>query len=143
MSEWHAAGMFLIGLAIVVLGAELLLRSATRIANLLRIRPIVIGLTVVAIGTSLPELAVGITAAAEGKGALAVGNVAGANILVLLLVLGLSAAIQPLPIQPYSLRLEVPAMIGAALALIIMSLDGVLTRTEGALLVLAALSTPR
>ena len=139
MSEWHAAGMFLIGLAIVVLGAELLLRSATRIANLLRIRPIVIGLTVVAIGTSLPELAVGITAAAEGKGALAVGNVAGANILVLLLVLGLSAAIQPLPIQPYSLRLEVPAMIGAALALIIMSLDGVLTRTEGALLVLAAL----
>ena len=100
MSEWHAAGMFLIGLAIVVLGAELLLRSATRIANLLRIRPIVIGLTVVAIGTSLPELAVGITAAAEGKGALAVGNVAGANILVLLLVLGLSAAIQPLPIQP-------------------------------------------
>lgn len=138
MTQIHPALVFLGGLVIVVLGAELLLRSATRIANLLRISPIVIGLTVVAIGTSLPELAVGITAANEGKGALAVGNVVGANILVLLLVLGLSAAIQPLPIQPYSLRLEVPAMIGAALALILMSLDGVLTRTEGALLVMAA-----
>ncbi len=138
MTEIHPALVFLGGLVIVVLGAELLLRSATRIANMLRVSPIVIGLTVVAIGTSLPELAVGITAATEGKGALAVGNIAGANILVLLLVLGLSAAIKPLPIQPYSLRLEVPAMIGAALALILMSLDGVLTRTEGALLVMAA-----
>ena len=138
MTALHPALVFLGGLAVVVLGAELLLKSATRIAHMLRISPIVIGLTVVAIGTSLPELAVGITAAAEGKGALAVGNVAGANILVLLLVLGLSAAIRPLPIQPHSLRLEVPAMIGAALALIIMSIDGVLTRTEGALLVLAA-----
>lgn len=138
MTSMHPALVFLAGLALVVLGAELLLRSATRIANMLRVRPIVIGLTVVAIGTSLPELAVGITAAAEGKGALAVGNVAGANILVLLLVLGLSAAIRPLPIQPHSLRLEVPAMIGAALALVIMSLDGVLTRAEGALLMLAA-----
>ena len=96
MTSMHPALVFLAGLALVVLGAELLLRSATRIANMLRVRPIVIGLTVVAIGTSLPELAVGITAAAEGKGALAVGNVAGANILVLLLVLGLSAAIRPL-----------------------------------------------
>ncbi len=109
MTALHPALVFLGGLAVVVLGAELLLKSATRIAHMLRISPIVIGLTVVAIGTSLPELAVGITAAAEGKGALAVGNVAGANIMVLLLVLGLSAAIQPLPIQPYSLRLEVPA----------------------------------
>lgn len=137
MMAIHPAFVFLGGLLVVVLGAELLLSSATRIANMLHVSPIVIGLTVVAIGTSLPELAVGITAAAEGKGTLAVGNVAGANIMVLL-VLGLSAAIWPLPIQPYSLRLEVPAMIGAALALVIMSLDGVLTRTEGALLVLAA-----
>jgi len=141
MMAIHPAFVFLGGLLVVVLGAELLLSSATRIANMLHVSPIVIGLTVVAIGTSLPELAVGITAAAEGKGTLAVGNVAGANIMVLLLllVLGLSAAISPLPIQPYSLRLEVPAMIGAALALVIMSLDGVLTRTEGALLMLAAL----
>lgn len=138
MSSISPAWVFLGGLALVVLGAELLLKSATRIANLLHISPIVIGLTVVAIGTSLPELAVGITAATEGKGALAVGNVAGANIMVLLLVLGLSAAIAPLPIHPHSLRLEVPAMIGAALALLIMSIDGQLTRTEGALLVLAA-----
>ena len=75
MTALHPALVFLGGLAVVVLGAELLLKSATRIAHMLRISPIVIGLTVVAIGTSLPELAVGITAAAEGKGALAVGNV--------------------------------------------------------------------
>lgn len=139
MTGWHPGLVFLAGLLIVTLGAELLLASATRIANLLRISPIVIGLTVVAIGTSLPELAVGITAAAEGRGSLAVGNVAGANVMVLLLVLGLSAALRPLPIPPQVLRLEVPAMVGAALALILMSLDGVLTRTEGALLLLAAL----
>lgn len=135
----HPALLLLAGLLLVVLGAELVLKSATHIANMLNVNPIVIGLTLVSVGTSLPEMAIGITAASEGKGTLAVGNVVGANIMMLLLVLGLSAAIRPLPIQPYSLRLEVPAMIGAALALIVSSLDGVLTRTEGALLVAAAL----
>ena len=100
MSEWHAAGMFLIGLAIVVLGAELLLRSATRVANMLGVAPIVIGLTIVSLGTSMPELAVGITAASEGKGSLAVGNIAGTNTVNLLLILGLSAAIRPLVPAP-------------------------------------------
>ena len=65
MMAIHPAFVFLGGLLVVVLGAELLLSSATRIANMLHVSPIVIGLTVVAIGTSLPELAVGITAAAE------------------------------------------------------------------------------
>ena len=95
MTALHPALVFLGGLAVVVLGAELLLKSATRIAHMLRISPIVIGLTVVAIGTSLPELAVGITAAAEGKGALAVGNVAGANIMELLLVLATAVLVLP------------------------------------------------
>lgn len=134
----HPALVFLGGLLVVVLGAELLLRSATRIAALLGVRPIVIGLTVVSIGTSTPELAVGLTAVSEGRGSLAVGNIAGANILIILLVLGLSAVIRPLPIRLQSVKLDVPMMIGAAVALLLMSLDGRLTRIEGALLLLAA-----
>ena len=136
----HPALVFLGGLVVVVLGAELLLRSATRVANMLGVAPIVIGLTIVSLGTSMPELAVGITAASEGKGSLAVGNIVGANIMIILLVLGLSAAIQPLPIGGRAARLDLPAMIAAVSALIIISLDGVLLRTEGALLLLGALA---
>jgi cation:H+ antiporter len=136
--ELHPFVVFLGGLVIVVLGAEVLLRSAARIATILRIHPIVIGLTIVSVGTSTPELAVGITAAIEGKGPLAVGNIAGTNIVNILLILGLSAAIRPLPIRLLSVRLDVPVMIGSAVALVLMSVDGVLTQTEGALLVLAA-----
>lgn len=138
MIELHPFIVFLGGLVIVVLGAEVLLRNTTHIATMLGIRPIIIGLTIVSIGTSTPELAVGITAAMEGKGPLAVGNIAGTNILNILFILGLSAAIRPLPIRMQSIKLDVPVMIGAAAALILMSMDGLLTQTEGALLVLAA-----
>jgi cation:H+ antiporter len=138
MMPLHPALVFLGGLVVIVVGAEMLLRSATRIAAMLGVSPIVIGLTIVSVGTSAPELAVGITAVAEGKGPLAVGNIAGTNILNILFILGLSAALRPLPIRLQSVKLDVPVMIAAALALILMSLDGVLTRFEGALLVLGA-----
>lgn len=130
--------VFLGGLVVVVLGAEMLLRGASRLAAMLRISPIIIGLTVVSVGTSTPELAVGITAVHEGKGALAVGNIAGTNMLNILFILGLSALIRPLPTRLLSVRLDVPVMIASALALVIMSLDGVLSPTEGALLLLGA-----
>ena len=136
--DLHPVIVFAGGLAVLVFGAEVLLRGATRLAALLGLSPIVIGLTIVSIGTSAPELAVGITAATENKGSLAVGNIAGTNILNILFILGLSAAIRPLSIHLQSVRVEVPVMIGSALALIVMSLDGVLSRAEGALLVLAA-----
>lgn len=132
------AVVFLIGLVVIILGAELVLRSSTRIAHFLGIKPIVIGLTVVAIGTSMPELAVGVTAAAEGKGALAIGNIAGTNILNILFILGLSAAIRALPLHSMSIKLDLPVMIGAALALTAMAWDGVLQAYEGILLLLAA-----
>jgi cation:H+ antiporter len=134
----HPAVEFLGGLVIVILGAEVLLRSASTIAAMLGIKPIVIGLTIVSVGTSAPELAVGITAVAEGRGPLAVGNIAGTNMLNILFILGLSAAIRALPIRLQSIKVDVPVMIGSAVALIVMSLDGILTRTEGILLVLAA-----
>ena len=134
----HPFLLFLGGLVVVVLGAELLLRGATRIATLLRISPIIIGLTVVSVGTSAPELAVGLTAAHEGKGPLAVGNIAGTNIVNILLILGLSAAIRPLPTRSLSVRLDVPVMIATAVVLFIMALDGVLSPAEGLGLLLAA-----
>jgi cation:H+ antiporter len=129
---------FLGGLVVLVVGAELLLRSATRLARRLGISPIVIGLTVVSVGTSMPELAIALTAAAEGRGPLAVGNIAGTNIVNILLILGLSAAIRPLPTRSLSVRLDVPVMIATAVALFVMALDGVLSRAEGLGLLLAA-----
>lgn len=135
----HPVLLFLGGLVIVVLGAEMLLRGATRIASMLGVSPIIIGLTVVSVGTSAPELAVGLTAAHEGRGPLAVGNIAGTNIVNILLILGLSAAIRPLPTRSLSVRLDVPVMIATAGVLFIMALDGVLDRTEGLGLLLAAI----
>ncbi len=136
--EFHPAAVFLAGLVVVVIGAEMLLRGASRFAAMLGIRPIVIGLTIVSVGTSTPELAVGITAAAEGKGPLAVGNIAGTNIFNILFILGLSALLRPLPVRLMSIKLDVPVMIGSALVLIVMAWDGVLSRFEGVGLLLAA-----
>lgn len=130
--------MFAAGLVIVLLGAEMVLRAAARIANRLRVPPILIGLTVVSVGTSVPELGVGLAAVAENKGPLAVGNIAGTNMLNILFILGLSALIRPLPTRMLSVRLDVPVMIASALALVAMAWDGRLDRGEGTLLLIAA-----
>lgn len=138
--DLHPVVVFVAGLVIIVVGGEMLLRGASRLAVMLGIRPIVIGLTVVSIGTSTPELAVGITAAIEGKGPLAVGNIAGTNIVNILLILGLSALIVPLPIRSLTVRIDVPVMITSALTLVVMAWDGVLSRVEGLVLLLAAIA---
>jgi cation:H+ antiporter len=137
--ELHPSITFLAGLIIIIVGAELLLRGASHIATLLKIKPIIIGLTVVSVGTSMPELAVGITAATEGKGTLAVGNIAGTNIFNILFILGLSAVIRPLPLHLLSIKLDVPVMIATALVLIAMAWDGILSQAEGLALISAAL----
>lgn len=136
----HPLVIFLGGLVIITLGAEFVLRGASRIAALLGVKPILIGLTVVSVGTSMPELAVGITAVADGKGPLAVGNIAGTNILNILFILGLSAALRPLPLQLQNIKLDVPVMIATSIVLLIMALDGVLSRQEGWILIIAALT---
>ena len=138
--QFHPLIVFLGGLVVIVVGSEILLRSASRIASLLGVRPILIGLTVVSMGTSTPELAVGIAAAAENRGALAVGNIAGTNIFNILFILGLSAAIRPLPLHQTSIRLDVPVMIGTAVVLLVMARDGILGMAEGVLLCLAAMA---
>lgn len=131
--------IFFAGLIIIVVGAEMLLRSAARIAGILGVKPIIIGLTVVAVGTSAPELAVGITAVRDGQPGLAVGNIAGTNMVNILFILGLSAAIRPLPLQLLSIKLDVPVMILASIMLLFMSFDGMLTHNEGWMLLLSAI----
>ena len=125
---------FILGLIIITVGSEILLKGASKIAFLLRIRPIVIGLTVVSIGTSLPELAVGLTAINEGAGDIAIGNIAGTNLVNILFILGLSAAIRPLALRLKSIKMELFTMILAAVLLFVLALDGHLGMWDGGLL---------
>lgn len=111
-------GWFAAGLVALIGGAELLVRSGSTLASCLGIPPLIIGLTIVAIGTSAPELAVGIEAAMKGNGSLAIGNIAGTNIVNILLILGLSAIIEPLRLELRVLRFELPAMVASAVVLL-------------------------
>ena len=124
----------------LVAGAELIVRAGSKLAARLGVPPILIGLTVVSIGTSTPELAVGIEAALSGAGSLAVGNIAGTNIVNLLLILGLATAMRALPLPPQTQRLDVPVMGVAAMLVLLLAFDGVLGRVDGAILVAVAIA---
>lgn len=126
--------LFIVGLVLLVAGAEVLVKGASRLAAGFRISPLVIGLTVVAFGTSAPELAVSTGAALGGQGDIALGNVLGSNIFNVLFILGLSALIAPLVVSRQLIRLDVPLMIGASMLVILLSLDGSLGRFDGILL---------
>lgn len=136
--DMNGLAHFISGLAALILGAELLVRGASRLALSLGIRPLVLGLTVVAIGTSTPELAVGITATWEGSGALALGNIAGTNMVNILFILGLSALLRPLPLHLQTIKLDLPVMIGAAALMTVFAWDGLLTRVDGGVMFCAA-----
>lgn len=135
-----AIGLCVAGLVVLVAGAELVVRVGTQMARRLGISPIVIGLTIVAVGTSAPELAIGIDAALEGHGDLAVGNIAGTNVVNILLILGSSAVMTPLTLRTDTLRLDLPMIVAASLTMMAMVWDGVLTRFEGLLLVAGAVT---
>lgn len=126
-----ALGLFVLGLIIITIGAEIMLKGASKIASLLGIHPILIGLTVVSIGTSLPELAVGLTAIKDGAADMAIGNIAGTNLANILFVLGLSAAIRPLPLHIKAIKFEMMVMIIAAVLLLLLCLDGTLSFWDG------------
>jgi cation:H+ antiporter len=128
------------GLVALLTGAELVVRAGTGIATRLGVRPIVIGLTVVSLGTSMPELAVGVDAAVSGSPGLAVGNIVGTNLVNILLILGLSAALVPIALERTTLRFDLPVMTGVALLLVALSIDGTLSRLDGAVLLLAAIA---
>jgi cation:H+ antiporter len=122
------------GLALLVAGAELLVRGASRLAMSMGISPLVIGLTVVAFGTSSPELAVSLQASLHGQSDIALGNVVGSNIFNVLFILGLSALVAPLVVSQQLVRLDVPIMVIASVALWLMALNGVVGRGEGLVL---------
>jgi cation:H+ antiporter len=123
-----------VGLMILVLGADLLVRGASKLAEAFGISPLVVGLTVVALGTSAPEAAVSVQSVLAGSADIALGNVVGSNILNVLLVLGLSAAITPLVVSSQLVRREVPIMIGVSIVLLLLALNGVVGRLDGLLL---------
>ncbi len=122
------------GLALLVAGAELLVGGARRLAAAWGVSPLIIGLTIVAYGTSAPELAVGVKAGLAGQAGIAVGNVVGSNTFNVLLILGISAAIVPLRVDRQLIRLDVPVMIVVSILAYALAGNGRLGRAEGAAL---------
>ena len=116
-------GMFVAGLVALIAGAELLVRGSSKLALSFGISPLVVGLTIVAFGTSAPEVAVSVGAVLDGRTDLAIGNVVGSNIFNVLLILGLSAVITPLVVNIQLIRQEVPIMLGISLLLLVLALD--------------------
>lgn len=139
--SWTTLPLLIIGLVALVGGAEALVRGAARLAARTGMSSVVIGLTVVAFGTSAPELAVSVGDALRGgdeAGSIAVGNVVGSNIANILLVLGLAAAVGGgLFVAQRIVRLDVPIMIGVSTAVLLFALDERIGRIEGGLLILA------
>ncbi len=128
------------GGALLYFGAEWLVRGAAGIARGLGLAPILIGLTVMSYGTSAPELAVSVLAAVEGQSDIALGNVVGSNIANIGLILGVTALIQPPAVDGMLFRRELPVLWGASALLPLLLLDQVISRGEGAVLLLFALS---
>ncbi len=118
----------------LVIGGTLLVRGASRIALLWGVSPLVIGLTVVAFGTSAPEAAVSVLSSLQGRAGIAVGNVIGSNIINILVVLGLSALIVPLTINQQVVRFEVPLGVGVSLLFIGLAANGTIGRIDGSIL---------
>ncbi len=119
------------GFVLLVKGADWFVDGASAIAEKLRIPPLIIGLTIVAMGTSAPEAAVSISAALKGNADITIGNIVGSNILNILIILGLSAAIAPLAVEQSTIRRDMPFLLGISLLLIMQGWDGSITRFDG------------
>lgn len=128
---WFAAG-----LVALVAGASSLVRGASKLALSFGLSPLVVGLTIVAFGTSAPEVAVSVGAVLDGNNDIAIGNVVGSNIFNVLFILGVSALIVPLVVHVQLIRQEIPIMLGSSLLLLVLALDGGIQAWEGFLLLL-------
>jgi len=122
----------LIGFVMLYFGAEWLVKGSSSLARSLGVTPVVIGLTVVAFGTSAPELVVSLISSIQNKSMIAVGNVVGSNICNIALVLGLAALFQPITSHSSVVRRDIPIMLGISLYLLLLSLNSQLGRIEGA-----------
>jgi len=124
------------GLVALVVGSRWLVAGGTSLLSALGVSDLIIGLTVLALGTSLPELAASVVGAVRGKTAFAVGNVVGSNIYNVLAVLGVVALITPIEVRPSTLRFELPIMVAFTVALVgLMAYGRRLTRVDGAILI--------
>lgn len=128
--------MVVAGLALLLTGAEQLVKGASRLAVGLGIPPLIVGLTIVALGTSSPEMAISIGSALEGRADLAVGNVVGSNIANVLLILGVSATMAPLVVRSQLVRFDVPVMVVVSALVLWLALDGAVSRLDGLFLCL-------
>lgn len=128
------AGRIIIGLVLLILGGEFLVRGASALARRVGISALVVGLTVVSAATSAPELAITVGAVLRDEPGLAVGNVVGSNIVNILFILGLSALILPLAVTRGLVRFDVPLMVGMSAGLLLLSLDGVIGAVDGLVL---------
>jgi len=128
-----SAAFLVIGLVMLCFGGNWLVSGGVGIAKKLRISNLVIGLTIVAYGTSTPELAASIAAAGD-HGAIILGNIVGSNIANVGMVIGISAILIPVAIQKSVFRKEIPIMLGVSLLLVLLSIDGELSQYDGALL---------
>lgn len=126
--------MLALGLVLLVFGADLLVRGAARLAANFGVPALVIGLTVVAFGTSAPELAVSVRSAWAGQAELAVANVVGSNIFNILFILGVAALISPLMVSKQLIRQDVPIMVIASLVVVVMAWSGSISKWNSALL---------
>jgi len=124
------------GLVLLYFGADWLVRGAVTLALHLGLSPLIVGLTVVALGTSIPETLVSVQAAIGHQGGIALGNVIGSNILNIALVLGLSALLHPLKVDSHLVKADVPLLVGATFMLVVLLEDMHISRMEGAFLLL-------
>ncbi len=129
--------IFLAGLVLLVIGAEGLVRGATRLGILAGLSPLVIGLTIVSFATTAPEASVSIVAAADGRGGLAVGNVLGSNIFNILVVAGAAATIIVIPVSNITIRKDLPVLIAASTLVYLFAIDKTVVEWEGVVLLVA------
>lgn len=129
-------GLLSVGLVLLLVGAEWMVRGASATGLKLGMTPLLIGLVIVAFGTSVPELLVALKAGFAGKGEIAIGNVVGSNIANIALILGVSAVIRPLVVQAQVVRRELPLVVIASILLAALLYNGVLGRIEGSIMFL-------
>lgn len=127
--------LLILGFVILIKGADIFVEGASSIATKFHIPQIVIGLTIVAFGTSAPEAAVSITAGIQGNGGIAIGNILGSNILNILLILGITSCIRTLTVQPSTYKIEIPMTLFCTIVLVAMGhMTGVLNKVSGIIL---------
>ncbi|HNQ14379.1 MAG TPA: calcium/sodium antiporter [Pyrinomonadaceae bacterium] len=130
----------ILGLGLLAIGAESLVRGSSSVALRLGVTPLVVGLTIVAFGTGAPEFAISIGAALDGNGPLALGNVVGSNISNVCLILGLAAVVRPLKARSEVVRRETPVMVFITIVFLILLYDGELSRIDGLLMTVGAIA---